>query len=31
MTLPGIDAEKSAKLGGVILDMGYPWNADWKV
>lgn len=31
MTLPGIYAEKSAKLGGAILDMRYPWNADWKV
>ncbi len=31
MTLPGIYAEKSAKLGGAVLEMRYPWNDDWEI
>lgn len=31
MTLPGIYAEESAKQGGAILKILYPWNSDWKV
>ncbi len=29
MTLPGIYAEESAKRGGAVLRMKYPWDADW--
>ena len=29
MTLPGIYAEESAKRGGEVLRMRYPWDADW--
>ena len=29
MTLPGIYAEESAKRGGKVLRMRYPWDADW--
>ena len=29
MTLPGIYAEESAKRGGKVLRMVYPWDADW--
>lgn len=29
MTLPGIYAEESAKLGGEVLRMRYPWDDDW--
>ncbi len=29
MTLPGIYAEESAKRGGQVLRMRYPWDADW--
>ena len=29
MTLPGIYAEESAKRGGKVLRMKYPWDADW--
>ncbi len=29
MTLPGIYAEESAKRGGEILRMVYPWDDDW--
>ena len=29
MTLPGIYAEESAKRGGEVLTMRYPWDADW--
>ena len=29
MTLPGIYAEESAKRGGEVLTMHYPWDADW--
>ncbi len=29
MTLPGIYAEESAKRGGEVLCMRYPWDADW--
>ena len=29
MTLPGIYAEESAKRGGEILRMRYPWDEDW--
>ena len=29
MTLPGIYAEESAKRGGAILRMRYPWDEDW--
>lgn len=30
MTLPGIYAEESAKRGGEILTMYYPWDKEWK-
>ncbi len=29
MTLPGIYAEESAKRGGAVLRMRYPWDEDW--
>jgi len=29
MTLPGIYAEESARRGGQVLPMRYPWNQDW--
>ena len=29
MTLPGIYAEESAKRGGQVLSMKYPWDDDW--
>ncbi|MBQ7900364.1 MAG: hypothetical protein IJ365_00180, partial [Clostridia bacterium] len=29
MTLPGIYAEESAKRGGAVLTMRYPWDDDW--
>ncbi len=29
MTLPGIYAEESAKRGGEVLKMRYPWDEDW--
>ncbi len=29
MTLPGIYAEESAKRGGQVLTMRYPWDEDW--
>ncbi len=29
MTLPGIYAEQSARQGGALLEMRYPWNDDW--
>ena len=29
MTLPGIYAEESAKRGGKVLRMKYPWDEDW--
>ncbi len=29
MTLPGIYAEESAKLGGQVIPMKYPWDSDW--
>jgi len=29
MTLPGIYAEESAKRGGEIMRMKYPWDPDW--
>ena len=29
MTLPGIDAEESAKRGGEVINVRYPWDADW--
>jgi len=29
MTLPGIYAEESAKRGGQVLRMKYPWDEDW--
>ncbi len=29
MTLPGIYAEESAKRGGQVLRMRYPWEEDW--
>ena len=31
MTLPGIYAEESAKRGGEVLKMLYPWDEEWKV
>ena len=31
MTLPGIYAEESAKRGGEVLRMKYPWDSDWSV
>jgi len=30
MTLPGIYAEESAKRGGEVLKIHYPWDDDWK-
>ena len=30
MTLPGIYAEESAKRGGEVLRMTYPWDPDFK-
>ncbi len=30
MTLPGIYAEESAKRGGKVLTMYYPWDKEWK-
>ena len=30
MTLPGIYAEESAKRGGQVLTMYYPWDPEWK-
>jgi len=30
MTLPGIYAEESARRGGEVLTIRYPWDADWK-
>lgn len=29
MTIPGIYAEESAKRGGEVLTMHYPWDEDW--
>jgi hypothetical protein len=29
MTLPGIYAEESAKRGGEVLTIRYPWDKDW--
>lgn len=29
MTLPGIYAEESAKRGGEVLTMYYPWDEEW--
>ena len=29
MTLPGIYAEESAKRGGAVIKMKYPWDEDW--
>ena len=29
MTLPGIYAEESAKRGGAVMRMKYPWDEDW--
>ena len=29
MTLPGIFAEESAKKGGAVLRMVYPWDDEW--
>lgn len=29
MSLPGIYAEESAKRGGAVLRMVYPWDEDW--
>jgi len=29
MTLPGIYAEESAKRGGEVMRMKYPWDEDW--
>ena len=29
MTLPGIYAEESAKRGGEVIKMVYPWDEDW--
>ena len=31
MTLPGIYAEESAKRGGEVLTMYYPWDKEWKI
>lgn len=31
MTLPGIYAEESAKRGGEVLRMKYPWDKDWSL
>lgn len=30
MTLPGIYAEESARRGGEVITIRYPWDADWK-
>ena len=30
MTLPGIYAEESAKRGGAVIRIRYPWDEDWK-
>lgn len=30
MTLPGIYAEESAKRGGQVITMYYPWEKEWK-
>jgi hypothetical protein len=30
MTLPGIYAEESIKRGGAIVEIKYPWEADFK-
>ena len=29
MTIPGIYAEESAKRGGEVLRIRYPWDEDW--
>ncbi len=29
MTIPGIYAEASLQRGGAVLDIRYPWDADW--
>ena len=29
MTLPGIYAEESAKRGGEVMNMYYPWDEEW--
>jgi len=29
MTLPGIYAEESAKRGGEVMKIKYPWDDDW--
>lgn len=29
MTLPGIYAEESAKRGGAVIQIRYPWDEDW--
>ena len=29
MTLPGIYAEESAKRGGEVIRIRYPWDEDW--
>lgn len=31
MTLPGIYAEESAKRGGEVIRMKYPWDEDWAI
>ena len=31
MTLPGIYAEESAKRGGEVITMYYPWDKEWKI
>ena len=31
MTIPGIYAEESAKRGGEVLTMRYPWDEDWTI
>ncbi len=31
MTLPGIYAEQSAKRGGEVITMYYPWDKEWKL
>ena len=30
MTLPGIYAEESARRGGEVITMYYPWEKEWK-
>ena len=30
MTLPGIYAEESARRGGEVINMYYPWDKQWK-